>query len=88
VDDEDAEGTVFTDMMYPLGSGGRSILLKLSDNENNDFNIDYNSDVDAEGMPQICIVAIKKHCVPYGGYDSTHILNTNYISIGAFSLAG
>lgn len=60
--------------LYPIGAGGKTILLKL--------NGDHSTNVKGLYTPSVTVASIKKPATPYGGYNTTSINNSTYISLG------
>lgn len=65
---------------YPIGTGGRCMLLQLE----NQLNRYQSSEDILQHMPEICVANIKQNTIPYGGYTETSINNSKYISVGAY----
>lgn len=64
---------------YPIGAGGKTILLKLENNQTIPTKDSSNA------APSITIANInKKGIVPYKGYNKTAIDNSTYISLGDY----
>lgn len=74
---------------WPIGSGGKAILFKQDQDENNKISISQAGKFAGENrsdyMPSVTVVNINKQCIPYNGYNKSSIENSQYISYGDYS---
>lgn len=61
---------------YPIGSGGKLVLLSVDNFNTTNGNQDK--------VPSITVANICKDTMPYGGYNKTAINNSSYISFGDY----
>ena len=71
---------------YPIGSGGKAILLKQTGNKIAITNADYFDGTHfGNHIPTITVININKNTTPYGGYNKSAIDNSSYISFGDYT---
>ena len=65
---------------YPIGAGGKTILLKTT------TNIDTtNMNISNIVAPSITVANLNKETIPYNGYNKSSIENSSYVSYGDYS---
>lgn len=82
VNDNDDDTIAKSDFFYPIGSGGKCMLISTKN---------INSDVyvyDKQHAPYIHVQNITKPATPYGGYNYSAILGSTYLSVGGYANAG
>lgn len=80
--DSDGRHPEMQGSFYPIGTGGKCMLLQLS----TPITRYKSTEPIFNHMPEICVANIKKYAIPYGGYTESSINNSKYISVGAYKV--